>query len=109
MTEELSPYYAGRPGESRTPALDKMAAVKDESQVLGEFLEWLMADGIALCRTQTHDEDCGPRHERTCGYDEAAFYPDRESIESLLARYFRIDLRAVEREKQMLLDDLRRR
>ena len=32
-----------------TPELDKMLRVKDESQAIGEFIEWLGPKGMAIC------------------------------------------------------------
>ena len=74
-----------------TPTLDKIKAVHEESQSIGEFLEWL---------TQDH---------WICDYDKDAgtFFPTYSGIEQLLAEYFDIDLDQAEKERQALLDELR--
>lgn len=43
-----------------TPELDKMATVRDESQPIGAFLEWLSEQGIILCKWET------PRESQRC-------------------------------------------
>lgn len=72
-------------GYPSTPELDKMLAVKEKSQPIGEFLEWL------ACEWHIH-------------------LP--ASIEELLAEYFEaeyfeIDLTKMEKERQALLDFVR--
>jgi hypothetical protein len=66
----------------KTTECDKLHAIKDQSQVIGEFLDWL------------EDE-----HE--------VFLP--KSVTNLLAEYFDIDLEKVEQEKLAILEDLRER
>ena len=63
-----------------TPELDKMQAVHDQSQAIGEFLDWAVAKG---------------RVEVT------------GSVEKLLAEYFKINLDRCEQERQMILKNLR--
>ena len=81
---------------------EKIIAVKDQSQSIGGFLEWLESQGIHLATFHEHSEDCRSEHRRdyTCGYSEAHMQPYRESTEKLLARHFNIDLDKVEKEKQ---------
>lgn len=71
-----------------TPNLDRMAAVRDQSQAIGEFLEWLQGRGYVIC-------------EKTS--DLYPFFPTLKSIEELLADYFEVDLREAEREREALL------
>lgn len=66
----------------KTPECDKLHKVKDESQNIGEFLDWLIE------------------------YHNVSL-PD--SIVDLLAEYFNIDLEKVEEEKRTILDELRRK
>lgn len=68
------------PNKIDTTELDKMLAVRDKSQAIGDFLSWL--------------------NEK---YDVAL----PRSIEELLADFFDIDLAQAERERAALLDDLR--
>jgi hypothetical protein len=73
-----------------TPALDKMVAVSDQSQAVGEFLEWLEQDGLTLARIRADQ-----------------YVAIHETTEALLARYFDVDLDAAEREKRAILDAIR--
>jgi len=85
---------------SDTSELDKMHAVKDRSQAIGEFLDWLEQDGIMLCKWhERNDEDES---------DYSGYMNVHESIEKMLARYFEIDLNKVEEEKRKILDELRK-
>ena len=71
---------------------DKMLAVGDKSQPIGEFLEWLIGQGLIICKfSDNHGE----------------YIPHYEPIERLLARFFGIDLDKVEAEKRKILEDLR--
>ena len=75
------------------PESEKLLAIKDKSQIIGEFLDWLRSEQeVTLC---TLDES------------EDQFYPVFVSIEDLLAEYFGIDLQKVEQEKVALLEALR--
>lgn len=73
-----------------TPELDKMVAVRDQSQVIGEFLDWL-------------------KHERGCAFYDVELIPIHDSIEELLARFFGIDLDKVEAERREILAEIRKR
>jgi hypothetical protein len=71
------------------PEHDKLAAISDESQVIGEFLE-------------------------TCGYelsewndDLEEFRPVRGGTNRILAKHFGIDLDKIEEEKRAMLDTMR--
>lgn len=75
------------------PEHDKLAAVMDRSQAIGEFLD---SSDSHLC------EWCPRSVERREG-----FYPVGRSINSILASHFGIDLEAVERERRMMLDQMR--
>lgn len=76
-----------------TPECDKLAAIADQSQEIGEFLDWLGEQGIRLASyTQ---------------WDEPVLVEISDSFERLLARYFEIDLDKVDREKWALLKWLR--
>lgn len=72
------------------PELAKMQAVQTQSQAIGEFIEWLGENGMAICTS-----NAGLRGE--------SFYPVAASTEEMLARHFGIDLKAVERERRAVL------
>jgi len=75
----------------KTPELDRLSAISEKSHIIGGFLEW-------LCEDHT-----------ICVWDEPGeYFPTHKSIEKLLAEYFNIDLKKVEKEKSALLDTLRK-
>lgn len=74
-----------------TPELDKMLAVKDQSQTIGEFLDWLTeVKGYVLAEYDENDR----------------LYPKYSSIETLLAEFFGIDLKKIEEERRAILKSL---
>lgn len=75
-----------------TPELDKMLAVKDKSQAIGEFFDWLVNDkGYVLSQYEEKDR---------------RLYPTYSSIEKLLAEFFGIDLKKIEEERRAILKSL---
>ena len=73
------------------PEHEKMRAVKNESQTIGEFLEWLSEQGILLAK-----------------YDGETLFVSYYRIEELLAEYFGIDLNKINNEKDQMLQELRK-
>lgn len=69
------------------PEIEKLKSVAPHSQKIGEFLEWLEAEKGIRLRT----DDDGPVYT---------------SYENLIAEFFEIDLRQVERERQEILGRL---
>jgi hypothetical protein len=80
-----------------TPEIDKMRAVKEKSQAIGDFLEWIHAE---------KDYRIGSFHYQSGAPSEELLLV-QVSMEELLADYFNIDLRKVEAERQAILDHLR--
>lgn len=75
------------------PECEKVRAVRDKSQAIGDFLTWLRHEkGVILCR---HVEDRN--------YPQPFSY----NINSLLAEFFDIDREKVEAEKQDILTTMR--
>lgn len=117
------------PDYPATPTLDRMAELRDESQAIGEFLDWLLSIKRATICQHLPDYDNGeptwldsrtgkqaegghflsefvvanPDHE----YRPEGYYPLRASIEDLLAEFFQIDLNAKDREQQAVLAYIR--
>lgn len=91
-----------------TPELDKMLAVKDKSQVIGEFLDWLRNEGVLLTTCHSHTAECEDDEGRICGLNDYEHEELTLSIEQLLAKYFEINLRTIERERAMLLEHTRK-
>jgi hypothetical protein len=72
------------------PECERLFAVEDESNKIGEFLDWLDTQEISLGVWVQGD-----------------LQPARIPYEKLLAKYFSIDLGKVEKERRALLNCLR--
>lgn len=77
--------------EIPAPECDKMLAIHEDSQKIGEFIEWLGEQGMEIC------VDCM----------DGEYTPLRKTREQLLAEYFDIDLEKVEQERRKILKSLR--
>jgi hypothetical protein len=75
---------------TKYPQLALMAAIQGQSQSIGEFIEWLGENGMAICSSKD-------------GLRGTSFFPIVESTERLLARHFELDLNAAERERRQVL------
>ncbi len=84
--------------KTKTPELDKILAVKEKSQAIGKFLQWLGEQSLVICEYD-HDNSCYDCGNRLC--------QTRSTIEQLLADFFKIDLNKCEQERQQILADLR--
>ncbi len=74
----------------RYPEHLKLHAVRDKSQSIGEFVDWLDTEkGISLCRREGDDLD---------------FQRVFTSTTDLLAEFFEIDLKKLEIEKDDMLE-----
>jgi hypothetical protein len=94
MLSRMLTYFGSRDGITllEFPEHEKLRAISDQSQVCGEFLDWLRDEkGIHLC---TWDYDDGP---------ELAY----ESTNGLLAEFFGIDLKKINDEKDAMYAALR--
>lgn len=76
-----------------TPELDKMKDVQPQSQIIGQFLDWLFHEKH---RTIAEIPD---------GMEK--WQPVGGSIESILAEYFEIDVSKVENERRAILESIR--
>jgi hypothetical protein len=74
---------------SQWPEHEKLAAVKDQTQTIHDFLEWCGSRGIQLCQME--------RDEFWPVYDQ----------NDLLAAWAGIDPEEIAAEKQQMLDELR--
>ena len=72
------------------PEHAKLNAVADKSQAIGEFIEHA---GFILCEPT--------------GRELIPYAPVGKSINELLADYFEIDLKVIEKEKRAMLDLIR--
>jgi hypothetical protein len=80
----------------KTPECDKMLAVRPQSETLSSFVDWLEANGYAICTL-----------EKTGGYPKEQWVPHRESYEEIFGNYFGIDIKVMEREKLAILNEFR--
>lgn len=77
---------------AKYPECEKMKAISEDSQKIGEFLEWLDQHSMFVAE-----------------YDRRDFpQPIRLNREQLLAKYFKIDLNKVEKERRSILADLQK-
>ena len=72
------------------PQHEKLNAVKDQSQTIGDFLEWLHSEKGIILTSYSNSNMNWPT-------------PDLTAKERLMAEYFEIDLDALEAEKRMML------
>lgn len=110
------------------PECEKMKAASEDSQVIGEFLEWLGQQGIQLCKYQKEDvyhfesEEAESQYNELSRIEQSAWRYNNPSkfgttyqgynlvninTEKLLAQYFKIDLNKVEQEKRQIINSLR--
>ena len=83
------------PHMQHVPELDKLAAAADISQKIGDFWDWLEQEkGLSVC-TYVKDADI--------------YLPAQLRKESVLAEFFGIDLKRVERERKALLGMIQRK
>jgi hypothetical protein len=73
------------------PEHEKLKAVKDRSQAIGEFIEWL-EESKRMC---------------ICYREEGGYWPTGTPINKLLAEHFEIDLDRLEDEKRQMLREQR--
>lgn len=76
------------------PEHDKLTLVKERSQEIGQFLEWMQ------------DEKEWVICEREPTYRQS-YYPVGLNMNQLLAEYFEINLDVLEKEKLSMLEELR--
>jgi len=83
------------PDNDPYPEHTRLHAIKDDSQKIGAFLDWLEAqeEAIRLCRWN----DQRAEYERIY-----------EGVETILSRYFEIDLNKIETERRAMLEEQRR-
>lgn len=76
---------------SQYPEHDKLSEVSEQTQTVGEFLEWAGGAGITLCEVAA----------------DGHFYPVGD-FQNLLAEWMGIDRTRLEAEKQQMLAEMRR-
>lgn len=81
------------PNPEPYPEHMKLHKIHELSQQLGEFLDWLGSHGYQIC---------------TVTEDRPGYHPVHKSIQQWLADFYGIDLRAIDREKKAMLDEIRK-
>lgn len=79
--------------EPKTPELNRMADFRVESQAIGDFLAWLQTE----------------KRIKFAQYYGEQLAPVQVPVEETLAEFFEIDLKKVEKERQALLDFIRKK
>jgi hypothetical protein len=82
---------------AETPTLNRIRDVHEDSQKIGEFIDWLCTQGYAIAYY--------PKGEETRFDQRLSAIP--KSTEQLLAEYFEIDLNQAEKERRAILDEIR--
>jgi len=78
---------------SEFPECEKMSAIRDKSQVIGEFIEWMKQErGLTIC---------------SCSACGNYYVPTATTIEQLLLKFFDIDQDKVETERRSMLNSMR--
>ena len=80
----------------KTPTLDEMIEIQEQSQLCGEFLDWFLRKYTVFDRKQKRENP----------YANVMGNGDYINKEKLLAEFFNIDLDEAEREQDMLLQSL---
>lgn len=92
------------------PEHEKLHAVVDKSQAIGQFCDWLREEkGVVFCGAEhEHSEGCGWLHGfPQCSYSKGQRQYFHFDITKLLAEFFEIDLKKIEAEKGAMLEDIR--
>lgn len=78
------------------PEHAKLKAIKEEANVIGPFLDWLHdTKKYTICR-----------HESVAGSD--VLIPIDEGLEPLMADYFKVDLKKIAKEKDAMVEEMRK-
>jgi hypothetical protein len=88
MTEEIQRKY---------PEHAKLDKIQKESQVIGEFLEWLGSVGLWISEYKASYRGA-----------EEVLVSTQKSTSQILAQYFNIDQNKIDQEKREMLEECRR-
>jgi hypothetical protein len=91
------------------PEHEKLEKIQPQSQIVGEFLEWMQwKKRIVFTNYHYHSDNCyDDEGMKRCGYFEDYLYPMWDKIEDLLAEFFEIDQNKINDEKEVILQEIR--
>ncbi len=76
------------------PEHDKLKLIQEDSQKIGEFIEWLNENGYRICELDNHND---------------VYYPTMKRLPTgILEQYFNIDGKKLEQEKMEMLEEQRK-
>lgn len=91
------------------PEHERLRTVREQSQAIGEFIDWLETEGIHLAWYPCLNETRG--HDHVAHPDECVesmyLYLVHDRPDRLIAKFFDIDLDKIEAEKRAMLDEIR--
>ncbi len=85
------------------PECEKLLKVSKESNVIGEFLDWMESEKKLVFAKWGM-----VKPEYSDGFEREGLLPEHINKEKLLADFYKIDLNKVETERRALLDHLRK-
>lgn len=91
------------PDKVKYPECEKMLEIREESQSIGQFLDWLQSDRRVILSEYCADVEC-----QFCEESEERLMSVKLNMETLLAEYFNVDLEKVEKEKLTMLEKLKK-
>jgi len=93
---------------SAYPEHEKLTAIKANSQLLGEFLDWLHnSEGVWFFRQVPTSDTVRQSGYGFDGTSVPTWLQDRRTVEELLAAFYEIDLLKLEEEKRVMLEKIR--
>ncbi len=99
---------------SKYPEHDKISKIREKSQAIGEFLEWLQSgdanDGskiILAVQPKEYGEDEEEDRLVRLALNNGFYIPFYKSGQHLIAKFFGIDVRILEKEQRDMINELR--
>ena len=89
------------------PECDKLAEASEESNKIGQFLDWMCDEKDIRFAKAPNQEEFDALEEDGVEAYEGMVIEVYFNIHDLLAEYFNIDLNKVEKERQQMLENIR--
>lgn len=91
------------------PEHKKIKALNGQNNVIGQFLEWLLDETDYIIADYVHNDWCESLkdNDAICNC-RMQLVPTHKSHEQIIAEYFNINLKAFEKEKQIMLEEIRK-